>query len=681
MGLVCVTAISAVLGLTGCESATKPIEGLPTVSETETVVMDQPKVYFSAKSGFYDSLSVELSCPIEGAVIYYTTDGSTPSDASNKYEGAIALSDPTPGKNVYASRKDYCSDSDYVPMNPVTKANIIRAVAYFNDGTVSEVTCGTYFIGKDRAALYADAPVISLVTDADNLFDEDTGIFILGNSYKNWLAEDSANATKPSYQVFGNFSNKGKAWERPVSFEVIAADGDNYFANMGLRMKGASTRTYLQKSMKLIAREEYGTKNVKYPLIPGNTKSSGDGEVTKYKSFVLRNGGNDNGWTKLRDPFLQSFMSERSMETQQSAPCVVFLNGEYWGLYTITEDYSDSYFEANYDVPKENVVVVKCGEIEEGTEEDIALYNEFYDFVVENDMTDSANYEAVKNMLDVEGFIEYCAFEFYIFNHDAFDKDNNWALWRVREADDSTPVSDGKWRMMLYDTEFSSGVYGNTQEYNEDNISSYIDPSLDSEDGFNCERPLIHVFRSLYENEEFRHDLIVTMCDERNYDFESKHAFAMLEELAAKYRPLAAESILRYGPDWVVLYNEPNAYYEEKIKELKSFIGGRYLGYMTVMKRAFDLSEAVDSVVGVNDVTLGNIRINFTDLDFEKWGKEEVDGRYFKEYTLSLEAKPKNGSKFVKWEYKGCEVSDENSPEVVLTITDKYEFSVKAVFE
>lgn len=91
-------------------------------------------------------------------------------------------------------------------------------------------------------------PVISLITEPDNLFDNEKGIFVLGQTYTDWLAEDPANADEPSYRVHGNFSNKGRDWERPVSFEYMPSNGKNVSADMGLRMKGASTRTYLQRA-------------------------------------------------------------------------------------------------------------------------------------------------------------------------------------------------------------------------------------------------------------------------------------------------------------------------------------------------------------------------------------------------------------------------------------------------
>ena len=42
-----------------------------------------------------------------------------------------------------------------------------------------------------------------------------------------------------------------------------------------------------------------------------------------------------------------------------SRPCVVYLNGEYWGLYVLEEDYSDNYFEDHYGVSNKDVIVYK----------------------------------------------------------------------------------------------------------------------------------------------------------------------------------------------------------------------------------------------------------------------------------------------------------------------------------
>jgi len=63
---------------------------------------------FNPESGvaFYPTTNVILTCATENATIYYTTDGSTPTDSSTEYSGAIALSATTTIKaRAYATGK------------------------------------------------------------------------------------------------------------------------------------------------------------------------------------------------------------------------------------------------------------------------------------------------------------------------------------------------------------------------------------------------------------------------------------------------------------------------------------------------------------------------------------------------------------------------------------------------
>lgn len=653
----------------------------PLVEEYETRIVDprenaeESKVYFNRQSGFYEEFDLEMYCPAEGAVIYYTTDGTIPSQKSKKYEGPIPLEDRTGDPELYAARTDYAPDSDYVPIKSIVKGNIIRAVAYFEDGTLSEVTNGTFIIGQKRWELYGKAPVISLITDPKNLFDEETGIFILGKRYQEWLQEDPGNADAPAWLVQGNFSNRGKEWERPVAFEHMTWDGTNVSADMGLRMKGATTRTYQQKSMRLYAREEYGTKNIKAELIPGNQKSDGSEVISKYKTFVLRNGGNDNGFGKLRDPLIQTLVEDRNFETQQSTPCVVFLDGEYWGLYAITEDYTDNYIETNYGIDKDNVVIVKRGEIDEGKDEDISLYEDLYRYVMSNDMRDEANYAKASEMIDIQGLLDLAALCLYVDNHDSFFDDNNWSLWRTREADGATPWSDGKWRVLLYDNEFSSGVYDGGSGFDMDTFTE----DLTDNGEYGTEYPLVQIFHALYENEEFRQGLITTLCDIRNYHFSPEKFAEVFNRISPEYRILAGDSFYRYGPDWVVNWNDPSKYYEQKLDEVKKYFNGRYQAFPDVMKSAFSLEKPVKVTVKASDASMGDVKLNTLQLNLSGLKKQTFSGEYYKEYPITLEALPKDGCRFVNWKVSGGTILEENGTRI--TIQPTKNCSIEAIYE
>lgn len=629
------------------------------------IIKDQPIVYFSEESGFYDKeFELSLECPVEGAKIYYTIDGSAPTNKSAEYTQPIKLKNRTSENNNISNYTGIARDSDYIPDN-VNKANIVRAIAYFEDGTCSKVTCGTFFVGLDRQKLYGNTPVISLVTDNENFYDYETGIYILGKTYDEWLMENPSNAGVDEYLVVGNYSNKGREWERPVYFEYIDETGLAACGiDMGIRIKGAASRSYYQKSFKLISRKEYEAGSVKYDLIPGNERSDGNGYVDSYKTFVLRNGGNDCAYAKFRDPYLQSLVTGRSFDTQQSVPCVVFINGEYWGCYTLTEDYSDDYFEENYGIDKDNIVVVKRGEIEEGTDEDIELFDNVCAFITENDMSKEADYKKAGELIDITGFAEYAAFVVYTYNHDSFIEDNNWSVWRTRQADNATAYSDGKWRFLLYDTEFSTGIYTEGNEYTEDTVSRLFNAMGNPYKG-----KLFAMFCSLYENNEFKSLFVNSLCDMRNYDFEARHAVDELNKFAEEYKLLMPESIRRNGPYWVTMYQDPAKYYEGKVSELSNFMDKRYSHFPGILQGAMGLGATYNVNITVDEVRAGTVKINNTMLDYAVLGGNTFTGEYFGEYAITLTAIPYGGYEFVEWSIEGADVPNSDSKCITVKLT------------
>lgn len=687
--IICTAILTAAL-LTGCagsqtadssdtaETTAAAAADNSTPSESSAEASEQSGVVFSQPSGFYKKvIELELSCSVADAKIYYTTDGSTPDETSELYTGAIHLEDRSSAENVISAATGITAGEEYIPRKKVDKGNVIRAVAVYPDGTSSPVSSATYFIGINLLNKYGSVPVISLMTDNENLFNYETGIYIKGKTYDDWINADPNNKHLEAWQAEGNYSNSGKEWERPVSVELINSDGSAGFCqDMGMRIMGAASRNATQKSLKLTAREEYGKKAVEYELIPDNLRSDGTGNVTKYKSFVLRNGGNDCDYAKVRDPLFHSLIADRAVETQQFTPCVTFLNGEYWGMYTIVEDYSDNYFENNYGVDNKNVILLKRGEIEDGEESDIEYYNEMFDFITENNMALPENYEKAAEMLNLQSYADYCAFNLYIYNEDSIFKDNNWRMWRVRETDASVPVGDGKWRMIVYDTDYSAGIYEDGGNYGRDNISEVFSSGYgsytDEETGekYRCPKD---IFISLCQNEEFLEMFITSMCDIRNINFNSNDAIEELWSLYGVYGELVPDTFNRFGPSWIAR-GDTERYYEQKIAGLANFIDGRYIKMPGIMQKVFGLGDMAKMTVLSSDKT-GAVRINNSVTSLDK----DFNGTYFTDYTVTVTAIPDEGRTFKEWKSTGCALSDSTSPTAEVTFTG--DFSLEAVFE
>lgn len=660
--------------LTGCG---KNSEGSQTSGNVTPEVTEpaEPLTYepvFSAESGFYDaSFMLEITCADENAKIYYTLDGSVPDETDTLYEEPINIYNKSADANVLSAITDINPSGDYVPTKRVDKCNVVRAVAVLSDGTVTGVTDATYFVGIDREEEYGNVPVVSMMVEYDYLFGYEDGIYVMGKTYDEWLAEDPGNKWAEGWQKKGNFSNKGREWEREATLQFFDSEGTEWFTqDAGIRIMGAASRGASQKSFRVTSREEYEAKTFEYELIPDNLRSDGTGNVEKYKSFLFRNGGNDNEFGRIRDPYLQSLVAHRSLETMQSTPVVVYLNGEYWGCYTLAEDYSDNYIKHNYGLDNENILIVKRGSVEDGNEEDIYLYDELFDTIVDLDMSVPENYEKACELLDMDSFAQYVAFNFYIHNQDTLFHGNNYSMWRCVVPDASSEVGDGKWRMLLYDTDYSTGIYDGGANYNKNNIKEIVNKKID----YNWKHHPNNLLISLLESEEFREKLILTMCDMRNVDFEKGRAKAMLDEMEEVYIKLIPGTLERFGPEWV-LWGDMDDYFAMRMDEIEKFMNGRYDCYMNLMKNSFDLSDSVSVTIETSDSSAGHVQINTTSLE----GLTSMTGEYFTEYPITLTAVPAAGKSFVGWECDGCVIEDVNAEMIEISLSG--DCTIKAMFE
>jgi hypothetical protein len=596
---------------------------------------------FSHKSGLYPkSFNLTFAAPY-GSTVYYSIDGSEPlpSKATSEgpvfeYTSPITVQNRNGQPNLLATRgnttKFYMRPGDprdewpptpyYPTANQVKKATVIRALVVESNGKQSDVLTHTYFIG-DNLQRYGKHPVISFVTDPKNLLDDTIGIYVQGG---------------PGYRVwpYYNFNMKGRDWEREANLEFFNGSGRLEFSTgAGIRVRGGWSRAAGQKSFNVYFREEYGINNLSnFLLIPGAVKADRKTIITTYKNFMLRNGGNDTDYTKFYDVFVQSLVSDRNFTTQAAIPCVVYLNGEYWGFYNLQEKYSDHYLEQKFGVNRNNVISVENWELDEGVESDMGFYWNMMDHQDKN-MSIQANYDAFCEIFDIQSFIDYFAAQIYVYNEDW--PNNNFQLWRVRNKDPNNQYADGKWRWMMFDTEFSMGIYRGGEP--EDPFPKVL--YQDGNDYGNAK-----LFKQLLNNPAFNRQFVITMMDLYNVNFEYNSALAKLNKIAEIYRPLMPHYFERWGRPWDTVFDNKVSDARNYLNKIRNAMTNEYL------PRHFNNLGSLVNVTLSANVTNASIKINTTtpNLAGKNW-----TGKYYTGIPITITANVPSGYTFTGWTITG----------------------------
>lgn len=631
-------------------------------NKSTAILLEAPD--FSATSGFFDSeFDLNITTNYKDSTIYYTTDSSNPATSSTriKYDGSIRIKNRA-GEPNFVSAVSPSLLSPYSTKSPpnkynVDKATVIRACVVDSNSIASKTITNTYFLGKEFAD-YGNVSILSVVTEYNNLFDYDTGIYANGKYFDEFVKK-YPNETR-SWAAKGNFSQKGREWERDCYIDFFDSNNQLQISqDCGIRIHGGVSRTNLQKSLRFYSRKEYGEKYFNHSFFQDALDVNGE-VISKYKTFIVRNGGNDADYLKFTDNFNQKLAGDKNMETQAGIPCAVFLDGEFWGAYVLQEDYDNDYFEQTHKVDKDEVIVYKAYKVDEGIESDSDYFFEMFDFIRYNSMANEANYKKACELLDMQSFIDYMSAEMYINNEDW--PSGNWAFWRTRGVDESNPYADGRWRMLLYDTEFGMKLFGNVQSaYDYDRISGIVNLNPSSWLGL--------MINSLLKNNTFKEQFVTSFMDFVNINFNPSVALPLLDEMFAQYTPLFQKNYIRNGT--TSLNSRTQRY-----NQIKEFISKRPAVVGNILKNALQLDSNIVRVkVDVNDLNTGEVKINDRFINLKSYSNNQFDGRYFTDHSITLTAVPKAGYEFVGWEG----VENGSNPEIKLMVSQAV--NVKAVFK
>lgn len=525
---------------------------LPKMKELSVKYYEAP--IFSHNSGFYeDEFYLNIEAPMDGMKIYYTLDGSEPSLDSFVYTEPLLIDNASLHENTYSTitdvsagfRTDLIEQYETAEKAPgymvpdflVDKCTIVRAVAYAPGEIKSDMATATYFVGT-KPQDFEGCNIVSIISSPDNLFDAETGIYVTGNVFEDYLSGNE-NIDEDWRNWRSNYRQRGKEWEREAYIQIFNEKGELFVSDSGgMRTRGGISRGTLPRGINFYFKDD----NVEEDNKESEWFDNGYVPV----SISLSSGGN-----QLITLFSDYMMAERTKELNYAQlkfkPCVMFLDGEYWGFYWLTEKYDEHFFEYYYDVDADSLVMMKTDDVEIGNDKDAYLFDSMKEYIVSHDMSNIDNYCEACDLVDINSLVDYYATMIYIARSEDWPK-YNFALWRTK-SETGKGFEDGKWRWIMFDC--NSAAMQDDMGLTEQDTLSYV-----------LEKDTL--FASLWDNESFRElfkERIMYIADEC-------FAAADMTEFIDDYRE-TMEPIL--SKSWSRFYGSQNDKKEQFYRELKSY--------------------------------------------------------------------------------------------------------------
>lgn len=493
---------------------------------------------FSVTPGIYDNAVTVAITAGEGETIRYTTDCTTPNASSEVYSGELSIS----------------------------KNSVIRAAA-FRDGYLSgDVATATYLFRSD--GVNHALPVVTLVTDPDNLWNSKTGIYATGDQFDPDAASYADTLQSATYYQakFATEEQVDTIWEKPAAFSLFDDNGKQVFTqNVGIRIAGSFGRGRAQKGFNVIARKEYGKGSMEYPFFENRP-------YTEYKAVVLRAGAQDQNRSKIRDELASGLLEGTDINILYQAyrPTVLYLNGEYWGVYFMKEK-RNRFFVAQHENTENNVDLAIGKGFKQRSYGDNSDWVSLYEYATTHDLSASDAYNYVAERMDVDSFRDYMIAEIYNGNTDTY----NFQYYRLK---------GGKWKFIFYDFCWGFQSPGHeTLAFRMGKTPSDV-----------CSAKL---FAAMLQNKGWRDSFCRRFGELLNTAFAPERVTALIEELYGYVEPEIKREREKFNKDTFMGVKQPNTNlgtyegFQSEISKLKDF----------AQRRPEELKRQLQSNLGLSD--------------------------------------------------------------------------------
>ena len=550
------------------------------------------KPVFVTKGGFYNTpIYVSLASPMTGDTIYYTLNGAEPTRSHTRY---------TPGAAIGISR-----------------TSIIRARCFSRNKLSSDIASCTYFVGERNFKL----PVVSVVTEQKNLTDNTIGIYVVGINGITGNGMDTP-------------ANWNQDWDRAANIELYdTTNVSRINQEVDIRIAGGWTRMNGQKSLILNPTKKYGDNKFDYDIFKATKPGM------KYKSIMIRNSGNDFDHSMMRDGYMQSLVMKRmNLDCIAYEPAVCFMNGVYYGIQNLRERSDEDFVYSNYGYDEDEIMLLESWKMSSDVE-----FLKLSNYVTNSDITQKAVYDNVCTMMDMENFMDYFLTEIYLRNTDW--PHNNVKTWKKKDG--------GKWRWILYDTDFGYNIWDNNHTHN--TLTWALGEHSGSDPAKAPWSTLL--LRRLVLNETFKKRFIDKFAIQISSTFEVNRANAILDSLAAKIRTEIVYHKNKWGSgrDFNTDISIMKGFSTNRPTSMMNFIGARFLNNPGTAEIRIS-SNNPKATYKFNAETIQDAQINLKHFRNQNYTLEanSVPGYTFKQWEIpsnsTLQTLIANGSSWKYWD-------------------------------
>ena len=366
--------------------------------------------------------------------------------------------------------------SPYTGAITVGQTGIVRAIAVEEGAMPSRALTLNYFINENHSL-----PVLSLVTD------------------RTW--------------EFNHMYEYGrKNFETPGSLSLYEQDGA-FTIPCGIKMHGESSLILAKKNMSVRFRGAYGQESLNYDIF--------DGGVTEFTNLVLR-AGQDQFSSIIRNELFENLALQGNCAAvcTRSRYCVLYVDGQYKGIYALSEKSNEQHYAALAGVSPKSVTCIE-GNVWANTD----LFQEIFSYCHQNDLSQPENYEHFCQLMDVDSLIDWAIFEGYTGNEDL-----NFGNVRYCRSTEN----DGKWRFMLYDLDAAL----------RDRQSCFYNVLGDF--ALQGRQPCT-LLNALMDNEQFRQRFLERAAELLNGVLSDESVLAEIDRLEEELQPDVARNFARFG--------------------------------------------------------------------------------------------------------------------------------------